>query len=56
MEDVEKSHGYLVNIMSVPEIVCQKIDDVEIVREYLDVFPDDVVGIPPERGWNFPLS
>ena len=32
-----------------------RLEDVPVVRDFLDVFPDDLPGLPPEREINFPL-
>jgi hypothetical protein len=34
---------------SLHHVVELKLTDIHVVREFLDVFPDDVTGIPPER-------
>ena len=31
------------------------VDEIPVVREFPDVFPDDIAGLPPERGWSSPL-
>lgn len=36
-----------------PDTVSQLIEDVEAVKDFHDVFPDDVAGIPPEREVKF---
>ena len=33
-----------------------KIEDVLVVREYLDVFPDELVTLPPEREIEFKID
>jgi hypothetical protein len=37
----------------VPEL---KLEDIPIVREFLDVFPDDLPGMPPERAIEFKIE
>jgi hypothetical protein len=34
----------------------QKIEDIDVVREFLDVFPDDLSGMPPERAIEFKIE
>ncbi|GJS36081.1 hypothetical protein Tco_0534463 [Tanacetum coccineum] len=31
----------------------KRLEDVPIVREFLEVFPEDLPGLPPARQWNF---
>ena len=33
-----------------------RLEDVPVVREFLDVFPDDLPGLPPERETDFPIN
>jgi hypothetical protein len=33
-----------------------KLEDIHVVREFLDVFPDDLPGIPPERAIEFKIE
>ena len=33
-----------------------KLDDIPIVRDYPDIFPDELPGLPPKRELNSPLS
>ena len=33
-----------------------KLDDIPIVRDYLDVFPEDLPGLPPEREVEFTID
>jgi hypothetical protein len=33
-----------------------KLKDIHIVREFLDVFPDDLPGMPPERAIEFKIG
>jgi hypothetical protein len=34
---------------SLHHMVELKIEDIHVVRDFLDVFPDDLSGMPPER-------
>ncbi|XP_074301631.1 uncharacterized protein LOC141633033 [Silene latifolia] len=41
--------GYEVYLCSILDVTIDvKIDDIPIVREYTDVFPEDLPGVPPE--------
>jgi hypothetical protein len=33
-----------------------ELEDIHVVREFLDVFPDDLPGIPPERAIEFKIE
>ena len=33
-----------------------RLEDVPVVRDFLDVFPDDLPGLPPEREIDFPFD
>ncbi|XP_075483709.1 uncharacterized protein LOC142523865 [Primulina tabacum] len=39
---------FLASIISVPTTDSRLIEDVEVVKDFQDMFPDDVSGIPPE--------
>ncbi|XP_075473944.1 uncharacterized protein LOC142505004 [Primulina tabacum] len=47
---------YLASIISVTEPVSQKLEDIDVVREFSGVFPDDVAGIPPDREVDFSIE
>ncbi|XP_073153192.1 uncharacterized protein [Henckelia pumila] len=50
-------HDFLASfVVAVDEPSSRSITDVEIVRDFLDVFPDDVVGIPPVREVEFNIK
>jgi hypothetical protein len=34
----------------------RKIENIHVVREFLDVFPDDLLGMPPERAIKFKIE
>jgi hypothetical protein len=40
---------------SLHHVVERKIEDIHIVREFPDVFPDDLPGMPPERAIKFKI-
>ncbi|KAK6149329.1 hypothetical protein DH2020_016854 [Rehmannia glutinosa] len=48
--------GYLVSVMSIDEQHQPTLDEVLIVREYPDVFPDDLPGLPPDREIEFVID
>jgi hypothetical protein len=37
-------------------VVEVKLEDIYVVREFLDVFPDDLSGMPPERAIEFKIK
>jgi hypothetical protein len=41
---------------SLHHMVELKLEDIHIVREFLDVFPDDLPGMPPERAIKFKIE
>ncbi|XP_073041851.1 uncharacterized protein [Primulina eburnea] len=48
--------SFLVSIISAPKIEDRSIEDVEVVKDFSDVFPDDFSGIPPEREIEFAIE
>ena len=48
--------AFLATFLSVPEEPSQSASDVPIVRDFLDVFPEDVSGMPPEREVEFSIE
>jgi len=49
------AYGYIAHIVvaSEPE---KKLEDVEVVNEFLDVFPEDLSGLPPDREVEFTIE
>jgi hypothetical protein len=47
--------AYLAHIIDT-KVDDMKLEDVEIVREYKDVFPDELPGLPPEREIDFSIE
>jgi hypothetical protein len=41
---------------SLHHVVERKIEDIHVVRAFLDVFPDDFPGMPPERVIEFKIE
>jgi hypothetical protein len=37
-------------------VVGLKLEDIHVVREFLDVFPDNLSGMPPERAIEFKIE
>jgi hypothetical protein len=33
-----------------------KLEDIHVVREFLDVFPDDLAGMPPKKAIEFKIE
>jgi hypothetical protein len=42
--------------VSLHHVVELKLEDIHIVREFLDMFPDDLPGMPPERAIEFKIE
>ena len=47
--------GYLAHVVDARSDEV-RLEDVPVVREFLDVFPDDLPGLPPERERDFPID
>jgi hypothetical protein len=41
---------------SLHHVTEQKIEDIDVVREFLDVFPNDLLGMSPERAIEFKIE
>jgi hypothetical protein len=41
---------------SLHHVVELKLEDIHVVREFSDAFPDDVPGMPPERVIEFKIE
>jgi hypothetical protein len=41
---------------SLHHVAERKIEDIHVVQEFLDVFPDDLPGMPPERAIEFKIE
>ncbi|KAL5583072.1 hypothetical protein UlMin_015514 [Ulmus minor] len=48
--------GYLVNMLDTTMKLTTQPEDVPIVKEFLDVFPKDLPGIPPDREIEFKID
>ncbi|XP_073064029.1 uncharacterized protein [Primulina eburnea] len=48
--------GFLASIVSAPDTDSRSIEDVDVVKDFSDVFPDDISGIPPERRMEFAIE
>jgi hypothetical protein len=42
--------------VSLHHVAEQKIEDIHVIREFLDVFPDDLPRMPPERAIEFKIE
>jgi hypothetical protein len=42
--------------VSLYHVVELKLEDIHVVREFLDVFPDDLSGMPPKRVIEFKIE
>ena len=52
MMENEVTLAYMIELM----IVKQKINDVEVVKEYSDVFPDEFPALPVDREVEFTID
>jgi hypothetical protein len=41
---------------SLHHVVERRLEDIHVVREFPDVFPDDLAGLPPERAIEFMIK
>jgi hypothetical protein len=41
---------------SLHHVAERKIEDIHVVREFLDMFPDDLPGMPPKRAIEFKIE
>jgi hypothetical protein len=41
---------------SLHHVVELKLEDIHVIREFLDVFPGDLLGVPPERAIEFKIE
>jgi hypothetical protein len=41
---------------SLHHVVERRLEDIHVVREFPDVFPDDLPGMPPERAIEFKIE
>ncbi|XP_075499204.1 uncharacterized protein LOC142537585 [Primulina tabacum] len=48
--------AFLASIVSVTEPVSQRLEDIDVVKEFSGVFPDDVAGVPPDREADFSIE
>ncbi|XP_073051213.1 uncharacterized protein [Primulina eburnea] len=48
--------AFLASIDTVTEPVSHRLEEVEVVRDFPSVFPDDVSGIPSDREVNFSIE
>ncbi|XP_075521411.1 uncharacterized protein LOC142554631 [Primulina tabacum] len=53
---VKGCQGFLASVMDVSKEYSVDVNDIEIVREYSDVFADDVPGLPPDRDVEFVID
>jgi hypothetical protein len=42
--------------VSLHHVVELKLEDIHVIREFLDVFPNDLPGTPPERAIEFTIE
>ena len=49
-------HAFLANIMDVVKETPLKVGDVRIIKEFPEIFPDDLPGLPPTREIDFTIE
>ena len=47
--------AYLANVIDTT-VVSPRVSDVSIVNEFLDVFPEEIPGLPPQREVEFQIE
>ncbi|XP_073279525.1 uncharacterized protein [Primulina huaijiensis] len=53
---VKGCHGFLASVVDITREGSGIMSDIDIVRDYLDVFADDVPGLPPDREVEFVID
>ena len=48
--------GYLATVVDTTCVEKPKPEEIAVVREFLDVFPEELPGIPPEREISFEIE
>ena len=48
--------GYLASIMEVTKKVVTELADVRVVCKFPDVFPEELLGLPPDREIEFEIE
>ena len=49
-------HGYLASMVDREQEVGLEPENVPIIRDYVDVFPKDLPGLPPDREISFEIE
>ncbi|XP_075524554.1 uncharacterized protein LOC142556956 [Primulina tabacum] len=53
---VKGCHGFLASVVDITREGSGNVSDIDIVRDYLDVFADDMPGLPPDREVEFVID
>ncbi|XP_073307118.1 uncharacterized protein [Primulina huaijiensis] len=53
---LKECQAFLAGIISASAATSQTVAEVSVVRDFPDVFPDDIAGIPPEREVEFSIE
>ncbi|XP_073057206.1 uncharacterized protein [Primulina eburnea] len=53
---VKGCHGFLALVVDITREGSENVSDIDIVRDYPDVFADDVSGLPPDREVEFVID
>ncbi|KAL5577635.1 hypothetical protein UlMin_019334 [Ulmus minor] len=48
--------GYLASILDTTKEERERIEDVPVVKEFIDVFPEELPGLPPDRAITFEIN
>ncbi|XP_073271545.1 uncharacterized protein [Primulina huaijiensis] len=52
----KRCQTFLASIISAPDTTSKSLTDIPVVRDFPDAFPDDIVGILPEREVEFSID
>ena len=47
---------YAAHVLEAAENETPRLEDFHVLREFRDVFPDDVLGLPPKRDIDFTID
>ena len=48
--------GFLATVVDTTQVEKSKPEDIVVVREFLDVFPEELPGLPPDREISFEIE
>ena len=47
---------YATHVLEAPKNGTPKLEDYHVLQEFKDVFPDEVLGLPPKRDIDFTMD